>query len=248
MEGSAMNVSGNHGIATASSVLDRVTWTALGGPQAHLAQLDEDGRRYAPEVAPFAAVRDEDATLVAAMVSRTAAADSLAFATLAPLSEVDGAVAVMRAMLLQMVLVDAAALGGPTQVDIGKLSGNDVPEMLCLAQATRPGPFGPRTIEMGTYLGIRVDGALAAMAGERQRVPGFSEISAVCVDPACRGRGYAGALVARLARDILDRGAVPFLHVVKENVNAIALYRRLGFVTRRELHLAIFKNGSRDQA
>jgi len=70
----------------------------------------------------------------------------------------------------------------------------------------------------------------------------------VCVDPACRGRGYAGALVARLARDILDRGAVPFLHVVKENVNAIALYRRLGFVTRRELHLAIFKNGSRDQA
>lgn len=242
-----MNASGNKGIAIASSILDEVTWAALGGPQAHLAQLDADGRRYTPEVAPFAAVRGDDVKLVAAMVGRLGAAETLAFATLAPLGEVDGAVTVMRAMLLQMVLGDAAAIDGPTRADIGKLSANDVPEMLCLAQATRPGPFGPRTIEMGSYLGIRVDGALVAMAGERQRVPGFSEISAVCVDPACRGRGYAGALVARLALDILDRGAVPFLHVVKENVNAIALYQRLGFVTRRELHLAIFKNGLRDQ-
>ena len=242
-----MNASGNRGIAIASSILDEVTWAALGGPQAHRRRVAPDGRRYTPEVAPFAAARGEDVKSVAAMVGRLGAAETLAFATLAPLGEVDGAVTVMRAMLLQMVLGDAPAIDGPTRADIGKLSANDVPEMLCLAQATRPGPFGPRTIEMGSYLGIRVDGALVAMAGERQRVPGFSEISAVCVDPACRGRGYAGALVARLALDILDRGAVPFLHVVKENVNAIALYQRLGFVTRRELHLAIFKSGLRDQ-
>lgn len=236
-----MTAAQHDGFQAASWVLDEVTWVALGGLQAGLAKADADGRRYDPEVAPFAAVRHHDVAAVAGMVGRLAGADSLAFSTLAPLGDVDGAVTVVRAKLLQMVLSDAQALVGPSGFDVVRLSAGDVPQMLDLAQAARPGPFGSRTIEMGTYLGIRVDGALAAMAGERQRVPGFTEISAVCVAPEYRGRGYAGALVIRLARDILNRGDTPFLHVVTENVNAIALYRKLGFTTRRELHLLILK-------
>lgn len=117
--------------------------------------------------------------------------------------------------------------------DITPLEQADVPDMLALAQKTRPGPFCARTHEMGRYLGIRHQGALIAMAGERMRPDGFVEISAVCVDPLWRGKGLAGRLITRLQDDIQQRGETPFLHVLSDNGNAIALYERLGYRLRR---------------
>ena len=117
------------------------------------------------------------------------------------------------------------------------LGPSDVPEMLRLAEQTHPGPFGPRTQELGQYIGVRVDGALAAMAGERMRLEAAVEISAVCVSPEHRSKGYAAFLVAWLVRNIREEGAMPFLHVFADNVSAIALYERLGFTTRRTLAL-----------
>jgi predicted GNAT family acetyltransferase len=108
-----------------------------------------------------------------------------------------------------------------------------------LLRGRNPGPFGPRTRELGQYIGIRVDGALAAMAGERMRLDGFVEISAVCVDPEHRGRGYAALLVAWLVRKLREEGATPFLHVFPDNLSAIALYERLGFTARSALRLAV---------
>ena len=109
----------------------------------------------------------------------------------------------------------------------------DVPEMLALVERTRPGPFLPRTIEMGTYLGIRRDGELVAMAGERLHPPGWTEISAVCTDERFRGHGLATRLVLAVAAGIRERGETPLLHAAATNVHAIRLYESLGFARRR---------------
>jgi ribosomal protein S18 acetylase RimI-like enzyme len=119
-----------------------------------------------------------------------------------------------------------------------RLGHEDVPEMLALVARTEPGPFLPRTVELGTYLGtylgIRREGALVAMAGERLHPPGWTEISAVCTDPAYRGQGIATRLVRAVAAGIRERGETPFLHTAAGNTGARRLYERLGFRLRRE--------------
>ncbi|MNR28329.1 putative acetyltransferase [compost metagenome] len=92
---------------------------------------------------------------------------------------------------------------------------------------------------MGRYIGMRAQGRLVAMAGERMHPAGHVEISAVCVDDDWRGKGLAGRLMQRLQRDILQRGESPFLHVLSDNRNAIALYERLGFALRQTFSLSL---------
>jgi predicted GNAT family acetyltransferase len=142
-------------------------------------------------------------------------------------------------MVDQMILVDAEACRAAAEPRIAALGVPDVTEMLALTGVTQPGPFGPRTIELGEYVGIRRQGALVAMAGERMRLNGFTEISAVCVEPAHRGQGFAADLVSSLAASIVARSEIPFLHVFTTNHPAIALYRKLGFALRRRMHLAV---------
>jgi ribosomal protein S18 acetylase RimI-like enzyme len=115
------------------------------------------------------------------------------------------------------------------------LSMADIAAMMDLVAATKPGPFGPRTPLLGRNLGIWHGDRLVAMAGERLRVPGHVELSAICVRPEVRGKGYATVLTGRLMRLAFEGGEVPFLHERPDNVGAVALYRRLGFALRREL-------------
>lgn len=126
-------------------------------------------------------------------------------------------------------------------VEVVELGAGDVPDMLALVERSRPGPFWPRTHEMGTYLGVRDGGGLVAMAGERLRPPGWSEISAVTTAPQARGRGLAGLLVTELARRIRARGEEAFLHVAADNLPAIRLYDALGFEVRREVTFRGFR-------
>src|ERR1700677_3065993 len=122
-----------------------------------------------------------------------------------------------------------------------ELTKADVPEMLALTKLTEPGPFLPRTIELGAYLGVYDAGSLVAMAGERLHLTGFTEISAVCTHPQYRGRGYGIALLSALISRITQRGETPILHVRTENLTAVRLYEKLGFHVRAQLHLAIIK-------
>lgn len=133
--------------------------------------------------------------------------------------------------------------GTVSSVDAGvvELGADSVPEMLDLVARTRPGPFWSRTRELGTYLGVRENGALVAMAGERLRPPGWTEISAVCTAPEARGRGYAARLVTALVARVLTRGERPFLHVAEANTGAIALYERLGFRLRKPVTFRGFR-------
>ncbi|MFI6685050.1 GNAT family N-acetyltransferase [Streptomyces sp. NPDC050485] len=129
-------------------------------------------------------------------------------------------------------LVDEAVDVRPDEEAV-RLGAHDVPDMLALVERTRPGPFLPRTVELGTYLGIRRGGQLVAMAGERLHPPGWTEISAVCTDASFRGRGLGSRLVRAVAAGIKERGETPFLHTAAANTGAIGLYESLGFRLRR---------------
>jgi predicted GNAT family acetyltransferase len=124
-------------------------------------------------------------------------------------------------------------------VDLGKLTAADVPEMVALATMMKPGPFTTRTHELGIFIGVRREGQLAAMAGERMRMPGYTEISAVCTHPNYAGHGYATALMVELIGQIRRRNEIPILHVRSSNTHAIGLYRRIGFSDRRHFHFTV---------
>ncbi|HXQ12607.1 MAG TPA: GNAT family N-acetyltransferase [Caulobacteraceae bacterium] len=142
-----------------------------------------------------------------------------------------------RGACVQM-LADAVA---PGEADIAftPLGDADASEMMALASLTRPGPFFERTHELGGFIGVRVDGRLAAMAGERMKLTGFTEVSGVCVHPDFRGAGHARELSRLVARRILDRGETPFLHAYASNTPAITLYESLGFKLRTNVQLTV---------
>ncbi|MFC9897327.1 GNAT family N-acetyltransferase [Nocardia sp. NPDC127579] len=131
------------------------------------------------------------------------------------------------------VQMDGSGLAVSADPELVVLTAADVPEILELIARTDPGPYAPRTIEMGAYLGVRVDGRLVAMAGERLHPPGWTEISAVCTDAEFRGRGYASRLVRAVGAGIRARGEIPFLHALATNTTAIRLYESLGFTVRQ---------------
>ncbi|WP_033289564.1 GNAT family N-acetyltransferase [Amycolatopsis jejuensis] len=212
------------------SVLDNAAWASLTGPHAGFAERAGQVLRYPVDVSPFLAVPDEpDGRVwddIAALAGPGAVVPILPQAGPPPPEwEI-----LQTASGVQMVDAGVEARPDPETV---RLTLADVPEMLDLVGRTRPGPFLPRTVLLGTYLGIRYDGVLVAMAGERLHPPGWTEISAVCTDPAYRGRGLAGRLVRAVAAGIRDRGETPFLHAAGANVNAIRLYETLGFRLRR---------------
>jgi predicted GNAT family acetyltransferase len=126
-------------------------------------------------------------------------------------------------------------------VEIVTLGADDVPDMMALTELTKPGPFSARTHELGTFLGIKLDGRLVAMTGERMKPGNYTEMTAVCVHPDHRGRGYAQMLLGAVARQIVARGEIPFLHVFSNNTSAIALYRRQGMEIRRRLHVTVLQ-------
>ena len=138
--------------------------------------------------------------------------------------------------LLQMIYADCELPAW--EPDFVPMTAADSPEMLELATMMKPGPFGTRTHELGTYIGVRKEGQLAALAGERMHVPGFTEISAVCTHPNHKGQGYATALMVELIQQIRRRSEIPFLHVRLSNT-AIGLYRRIGFSDRTVFHYTV---------
>ncbi|MFJ5263250.1 GNAT family N-acetyltransferase [Streptomyces sp. NPDC088387] len=211
-------------------ILDNPALAALQGPHAHLAERRGRILRYPVDVSPWLAMPDDPGPQDwADLVALTGpGSDVPLLGTLNPVPE--GWTITFRAEGVQLVDDGIAAAPDPEAIRLGPA---DVPEMLDLVERTRPGPFLPRTIEMGTYLGLRREGRLVAMAGERLHLPGWTEISAVCTDPSTRGEGLATRLVLAVAHGIRERGETPFLHASAANTNAIRLYEALGFRLRR---------------
>lgn len=218
--------------------LDRPVWSALTTAHRALAEGTAQARRYPAAIAPFAAVSDESDTAWSELAD-LAKNDVVAIVTPAPPGDLHGLEARFRASVRQMVAAEAVDPVGDAAVEM--LDQRDIPAMLELTALTKPGPFLARTHELGRYIGIRDGQRLAAMAGERMRLDGFTEISAVCVHPDYRGRSYAQRLVLTLMAAIRGRGETPFLHVIDDNHAAIALYERLGFVSRTTLCFTVLR-------
>ena len=222
-----------------ADLLDNPIWHALTTEQVGFAERDGDAARFAPGVTNLAGLREPGEAALAALGRLVGPGEVTGLlldgevALPARLVRIDGA------PCAQMVHEGAAPASSEHFEELGPA---DAPAMLALAEATRPGPFGLRTGELGTFLGIRdAEGRLVAMAGQRMRLPGMIEVSGVCTDPAHLGRGHAARLMTAQLALIRGAGAAAFLHVKADNARAIALYERLGFRTRRRFDYVIVR-------
>jgi predicted GNAT family acetyltransferase len=218
--------------------LDRPVWNALTTRQAGLALGDARAVRFAPEYGLFAAAADDTPESLAALAALVPDGSGLAVVDARALPAIRGTVVATRAMIWQMA-AERLTPANPIEFEIVPLTEADAPQMLALATMTEPGPFFARTHELGDFVGVKDGDRLMAMAGERMKPTGFTEVSGVCTQPDGRGRGYAAALTRVVVTKILARGEQPFLHVYPHNTRAIGIYEALGFSLRREMSMTV---------
>jgi predicted GNAT family acetyltransferase len=222
--------------------LDNVIYNALTTRQSHFAEGSGRARRFHPEVTLLSGFDAPDDEGYASLAGLVAEGETLAIFLDESYENRPAWEYVAGARLLQMVYENGEAESASSaNFEVVELGLRDSPDMLELTSLTQPGPFGPRTHELGRYLGIRINGRLAAMAGERLKVRGYTEVSAVCTHPDFLGRGYAGVLLREAMQGICNRGERPFLHVREDNLRAIELYKRLGFRIRKAGHFAVLR-------
>ncbi|MEO8736563.1 MAG: GNAT family N-acetyltransferase [Edaphobacter sp.] len=219
--------------------LDRVIWESLATHHRSFAIGNELARRYPPDIAPFAAMADTSPKCTEALSLLLTPGDHAVLFTLDDLPAIAGLEVSSIKNIDQMI--GPTVSDAPANPQIKKLGTYDIDEMSALVRLTKPGPFDRRTMEMGDFFGIRIDGRLAAITGERLHPTGYRELTAVCAHPDFRGRGFPRDLVLNVSRGIADRGETPFLHVLSDNVAAITLYRKLGFVRRTTLRITVLR-------
>jgi ribosomal protein S18 acetylase RimI-like enzyme len=221
--------------------LDNIFWHALTGAQSDFAIGSGGARRYAPGFSPILAFAnpgqpDFDALLPFCVAGESFYTDGWS-----------GPAPAGWRIELESTMFKMLWAGEPPPAEAApealRLAPADVEQALELAALTRPGPFGPRTIELGDYFGVFDGARLIAMAGERAFAGGLREVSGICTHPRAQGHGLARRLTARLVRRQLLRGETPFLHVMRSNEGARALYRRMGFV---EVHESVVRVVRRD--
>ncbi|MBM6398888.1 GNAT family N-acetyltransferase [Phycicoccus sonneratiae] len=226
-------------------VLDDVAWHALTGPQAHLAESSPDGlaHRYRPAVGPFCGVEHLDEAGWRALAALVGAGGVAVFLRAEVEPTPAGWAELVREPAVQYV---ASALADPPPTDdtVLELGAADSSDMQRLVAETEPGPFGPESQLTGRWFGVRREGRLVAMAGERMRVPGFGEVSGVCVAASARGSGLGAVVTLAAARAIAERGDTAMLHVRQGNEGAERLYRRCGFVVRRSVEVVVLRRGA----
>lgn len=220
------------------ALLDRPIWSALTTSHKHLAEGGSRALRYPVDMTPFADMIDMSEESFAALGDVMSPSQVAALFTTEPVDVPANFKVVLSETGEQMI--GPPADSPLRDAEIVTLGAADVPAMMALTELTKPGPFAARTHELGTFLGIRAGGELVAMTGERMKPGKFAEMTAVCVHPDYRGRGYAQALLAAVARQIEARGEIPFLHVFTYNKSAIALYQRQGMRIRRRLYVTAF--------
>lgn len=228
----------------AQAILDNPAWHALVGRQSFCAKGDDKARWYDPEYTKLAGVREKTKQCFEALYEQLPPGQVVVLAARPPLPAgwSDGFEVLDNFYGTQMVCERLAEPDLQYEHELVELTADDVPEMTALVELTRPGPFGPKTIEFGTFLGIKRGGRLIAMAGERIK-PGanFDEVSAVCTHPDFQGQGMARVLVQEVSKGILNRGHVPFLHVRTENAAGIKSYTRVGFQHRTDINFIVLR-------
>jgi ribosomal protein S18 acetylase RimI-like enzyme len=221
-------------ITQSDHVLDNPAWHALNSHHAHFASGTERAKRYPAEVSTFCALADHSDAALSDLRQMFADDKFIFLFEVNPPEDIRGWT-IQRSFKLVQLVCQERAPKPEHNLDIVELSIADVSEILALIELTHPGPFFPRTVEMGRFIGIREQGILVAMAGERIHLTDYCEISGVCTHPEWQGRGYARLLTGILVNGIWDRGETPFLQVIRDNVTAYHLYESMGFSKRREM-------------
>jgi predicted GNAT family acetyltransferase len=226
-------------VSDAERPLDHPVWSCLATRHAHFARGGDLARRYVETISPIGAVSGTRSEHIAALEALIGVGEDVAL--IGPAPELPANWETLYASrLTQMIRRDRSPLP-EGNVEPVRLDASDVPEMRELVELTHPGPFRARTIELGTYIGVREQGRLIAMSGERMWLGSHREVSAVCTHPDAQGRGHARALVGRIVNRMLRAGETPILHVDNPNRRAIDMYLALGFVPRTELPLLYAK-------
>ncbi|MBC7278202.1 GNAT family N-acetyltransferase [Nocardioides sp.] len=220
-------------------ILDNPVWSSLTGAHAWLAEGTGLARRYRPDVSPFAAVSDSSSPEAWRDLAAAVGPGGTALITGAEGVCGDGWSILGGGEGVQ--LVETPRVSAAPDPEAVVLVATDVPEMLDLVARTEPGPFEKSTHTMGTYLGLRDEGRLVAMAGQRMHPDGWVEISAVCTAPEARGRGLARRLVSAVTADIHARGCRALMHASVTNTSAISVYLGLGFEQRRRTTFEMFQ-------
>jgi ribosomal protein S18 acetylase RimI-like enzyme len=213
-------------------LLDNIVWHALSGPQRRFSSGGDAARRYASGFSPIVGFADQARPDFDALRPHCAEGEHFycdGWTGAAPPGwSIDA-----ETTMFKMVW-DAPAPARDEAPDAVALGAAHAQQAFDLAMLTKPGPFGPRTIELGDYLGVFDGDRLVAMAGERMQAGALREISGVCTHPEFQGRGHARRLMLALVARQLARGETPFLHVMRENAGARRLYERMGFAVHRE--------------
>ena len=208
--------------------LDRPVWNALTTLWAAVAEGDACARRINRDYGVFGAAADRSPDSQAALAALVPGQGELWMVEREDWPAPPGTRFVRQAECVQMVCRELNA-GKTPGFEIVELGEDDAPAMYDLAMLTQPGPYAAHTNRLGEFIGVKQDGRLIAMAGERMKMPRLSEVSGVCTHPDHRGKGYAGALMRIVAERMLGRGETPWLHAYASNTGAIALYESLGF-------------------
>lgn len=228
-----------------SHLLDRPAWGALTTRHAALSQGGDLARRYDPSTVPFASARDDSTEALRGLGALAKPGESMFIVQADAIVLPPGLTTELAVSLVQMILKRTPAKVSDERIE--RLTDADAVEMLALATLTKPGPFTLRAQALGEYFGVKVDGRLVAMAGERMKQVGFTEVSGVCVHPDFQGRGLARLLSIFVTHRVLDHGETPFLHAFASNGAAIRLYESIGFELRTMMNAAIVRSESASQ-
>ena len=220
-------------------ILDRPAWNALATVHSASAEGTPLARRYAPSIVPFAAMKDDTPQSIAAMTSLPLPGESMALVEAKPIPELPGFETVIDATLVQMLAEKPFERIEDPRIE--KLGERDAEEMLALATLTKPGPFTLKAQSLGTFWGIRMNGRLVAMGGQRMRQPGYAEVSGLCVHPDMQGKGLGKLMLRFVAGEISAGGETVYLHAYKHNEGAVGLYRSLGFAIRSDMNFRVVK-------
>lgn len=220
-------------------ILDRPIWTALETAHADLAEGNKDARRYPPSIVPFAASADHAPKSLEALGDLPSAEENMLLIEASPIVIPPNLMVVSQTSLVQMIAERPHER--ITDPRIQPLAETDAAEMLALATLTKPGPFTLRAQSLGTFWGIKIEGRLVAMAGQRLRQTGFAELSGLCTHPDFQKRGLGTLLFRFVAGEIASRGETAYLHAYATNTLAISLYKTLGFALRSEMNLRLVK-------
>lgn len=219
--------------------LDNPSWYALTGPHAPFAEGTGLARRYRPDVSVFAAIAEDSREAWRDLADVVGSGGEVVLNRRGIIAPPDGWTTLGAGDGYQMVLDREPS--AHTSAVIRDLTEADVDDMVALVALTEPGPFRPRTFELGGYRGVVENGRLVAMAGQRLALDGFVEISAVCTHPDARRRGFAAAVTAAVASGILADRRTPILHVAASNPSAKRVYEQLGFTDRATLTFGAYR-------